>query len=367
MTNKIIVKQRDSGFTLIEMALVMVIGGVLLSFMGSALLMYLKKSRVQKTEYRIEAIKEALSQHLSVNRRYPCPARRDIAPGDTALAGDVGFGVEVNPNCTVGGNDLGGTADSTVVVGAGVNRVRIGSIPTRTLNLPDDMATDGWGHRFTYAVTTSLATVNGTGTTYKNDGGKMSIVDSTSTEFVNDAHYVIVSHGTTGNGSIPLNANFTLPFASIGLPCPVASLDRENCDNDNRFLVTLVNSEMDSPNFYDDYMYYQGQTAPALVIPEGAVMAFNLATCPDGWTDFADAEGKVILGMNNGSAPVAPVSYPEFDVSVGSGSSSGDYPIELDAGDLVAIDLTIGHVEAQASRSGIPPYVALLYCEKLPD
>jgi len=105
------------------MALVMIIGGVLLSFMGSALLTYLKKSRVDKTEYRIKAINEAFSQYLSVNRRYPCPARRDIAPGALPAPGTTAFGVEVSTACT---GDIGGTVrtNNTDPI---VEQVRIGS------------------------------------------------------------------------------------------------------------------------------------------------------------------------------------------------------------------------------------------------
>ncbi len=350
----------NQGFTLIEMALVMVIGGILLAFMGSALLTYVEKSRADKTEYRMDAIKIALSEYLSINRRYPCTARRDIGPG---VAGTPAFGVEVSTQCT---GNIAGTV-RTNVADAQDQQVRIGSVPTRTLNLPDEMAIDGWGNRFTYAVTINQANLDPTpnvGTLYRNDGGVIRIADSTGTEFVTDAHYALISHGVSGIGSFNLAGNLTTPCRT-GAADPLD--ERTNCDDDRSFTTTLIKVDANNNQFFDDVLYYQGQTAPALLIPAGAVMAFNLGACPDGWVEYDEAEGKFIIGGNNGVAPAPPASYSEFDVSIGAGSSSGNYPIELDAGDQVNIDLTLGREENQASRSGIPPYVALLYCEKLPD
>lgn len=37
------------------------------------------------------------------------------------------------------------------------------------------------------------------------------------------------------------------------------------------------------------------------LLPSGAVMAFNLDTCPDGWTAYADGKGKVIVGTGYNS------------------------------------------------------------------
>lgn len=43
----------------------------------------------------------------------------------------------------------------------------------------------------------------------------------------------------------------------------------------------------------------------AQVVPTGAVMAFNLATCPSGWSPLAAASGRVIVGAAAGVTPGA--------------------------------------------------------------
>jgi len=37
-------------------------------------------------------------------------------------------------------------------------------------------------------------------------------------------------------------------------------------------------------------------------VPQGAVMPFNLASCPSGWTEVTDAQGRAIVGLPSGGA-----------------------------------------------------------------
>lgn len=341
----------EAGFTLIEMAIVIIIGGILLSFLGSALIAYMKKSRINTTEFRSEIIQEALAQYLSVNKRYPCAASRIDGPADP------NFGREVN-DCSSA--PVGGARSS--------GGVRIGAIPTRTLNLPDDFITDGWGNKFTYAVTEVLATP----LLYSSDGGLISVLDSVGNPLIiakplpdppSLGHYVLVSHGASGNNSYPLG--------SIALPrpvCAVVSLEDENCNDDAVFRSTLVSSDVTGANFYDDYTYYKGQTAPVLTIPAGAVMAFNLGVCPDGWAAYAEAEGRFVMGADNGILPAPDNSHQKFFVQDAAAQFPiAPYPVGGAAGETTTLNLASGVSGITDSDPAlIPPYIALLYCEKLP-
>lgn len=334
-------KNSESGFTLLEMAIVIIIGGILLSFLGTALLAYLKQNRIETTEFRIAKIQEALTQYLSVNGHYPCVADRTLG------ADDAQFGRMVSATCDGAGSFSG----TTLATGRAGIRVRIGAVPTRTLNLPDEMIADAWGRKFTYAVTGPQAT----NLNYTADGGAISVIDGAGNSLVSPddtAHYVVISHGETGDGGFPLIAA-TLP----SVPCPNGgTLDGENCDHlstpDAVFRSTLVTSDANLANFFDDYAYFKGQTAPVFTIPAGAVMAFNLGACPDGWTSYTQAEARFIIGSRAANLvrdpyiqePADPVLVPDIVHNINTGTNSD--------GDV---------------RSVIPPYVALLYCEKLPN
>lgn len=314
----------EQGFTLIEMALVIIIGGVMLSLLGSALISFQKKSQIRTTEYRIATISEALERYLSINDRYPCPANRTATPDDA----DFGRTGNTN-NCQ---NAATGVVD--------VGTVKIGAVPTRTLNLPDEHAADAWGRKFTYAVTELLATSG----SYTPNGGTITVNDLNGNPTINpagSAHYIITSHGATGMGGFVFNGTtqYTTCSATFGR-------DEENCDNNATFISSLVTSEATGVNFYDDYLYARGQVKPSETVPPGAVMAFASPNCPAGWAEYTALRGRVIVGATttavnlprvaNTDAPSGTISYT---ASIEQ-SGSHDFP------------------------ASVPSHVALLYCRK---
>lgn len=47
---------------------------------------------------------------------------------------------------------------------------------------------------------------------------------------------------------------------------------------------------------------YQAKVALELAVPKGAVMAFNLKECPNGWSDFEALAGRVPVGAGKGAS-----------------------------------------------------------------
>ncbi len=337
----------EAGFTLLEMAIIVVLGGILLSFLGAALLNFLHEAQIKTTEYRLEKVQTALGHYLSINGRYPCVANRTLGL-DNNLSGR-----EVTSSCN-------GVAFPGTVKQAGV---RIGSVPTRTLNLPDEFIADAWGRKFTYAVTEVLATP----LQYRADAGVITLRDDADSNIVTNAHYVVLSHGTTGDGGFPLGQSTVR-----SLPCPTSSLDRRNCDDsDAIFRKTLVNSEANIVNFYDDYVYFKGLNASHIVdpIPTGAVMGFQQASCPVGWADYLLAEGKFIIGLQSAILVEdqyirrrrIPAVSTSLNLSVGT--------VRDFARPVVFSDISpppTSEARSFAVWENIPPYVAVKYCEKLP-
>jgi len=45
-------------------------------------------------------------------------------------------------------------------------------------------------------------------------------------------------------------------------------------------------------------------------VPQGAVMTFNLASCPSGWTEVTDAQGRAIVGLPSGGTVAGTVGSP---------------------------------------------------------
>lgn len=116
------------GFSLLEMAVVLVIIGLLLAGMLLPMSAQMDDRKMKETQKQIDEITQALVGFTVANGRLPCPA------DPTKATGAANAGLE----------DLGA---------ATCNRTS-GAVPWSTLGVAE---TDAWGRRFTYAVTGTFA------------------------------------------------------------------------------------------------------------------------------------------------------------------------------------------------------------------
>lgn len=216
MTNKM---RKDSGYTLIELAIGIMIIGLLLA---PALYLYGQKLAFDKEQQTKDAIWEArnaLGSFVSAYGRFPCPAPVDIGPG--------------NPN--YGFEDCTGTAPGIVTAtSASVNpaltdkNIYIGSLPFRQMNMQESQSYDGYGDRLTYAVTVMLTS---SGTFVPGLGG-ISVEDVNGNSVLgtpDSAPFVVVSHGKENEGARTRSGVLTGA-------CLAGPIEAENCNDDEVFL-----------------------------------------------------------------------------------------------------------------------------------
>ena len=128
-------KRLEGGFSLVELAIVLIISGIVMKFGLQALAAYTEQGQREATVTRMAAIEEALVLFAQRNRRLPCPA------DGTKPVTDQNAGVE-QPNPVV-------TGDTTTCQAANQYSV----VPWRTLGISSqDVANDAWGRRITYRV-----------------------------------------------------------------------------------------------------------------------------------------------------------------------------------------------------------------------
>lgn len=379
-------QRREGGFTLIELSIVVMIVGLTMSAFGAAFVQYLQSAREKAVQQKIEDIESALGRFQAINGRYPCPARLNAQP-DTSM-----FGVEVSANCSSASSSPSTTIRAS---GTGGRMVRIGAVPVRTLNLPDDYATDPWAMRILYGVTEMLTSPG----TFAQNMGAYSIVDSAGNSVITppgSGHYAIISVGPDSLGT------FTAQGAA-GPACITARLDGENCNHDATLRATVLYSTATGNTHYDDYMTYAGARALDGGVPQGAVMAFNLNACPNGWAAYAPAVGRAVIGTgtltetytpsdrapwtesrnytlaqtggfmtwrlninemprHNHAVPMVAGSFASLLGVVGLIPS----PIPVFTGSATtAVGRTTFDTGDDSPHQNMPPYVALLYCQKI--
>lgn len=184
--------KRSPGFTLTELAMVLVIIALVLGGLLSPLATQVEARAVAETRRTMAEIKEALIGFAVLNGRLPCPAEAAVA--NTI----VGAGLEAVDNNT--GNCL---RDA-------------GVLPWATLGVSE---TDAWGQRYSYRVTPAFArrvsppqqAAFGLSTNGTLDVRSASVNGAT---VAGEVPVVVVSHGRNGSGGFS-TAGVQLPNGQI--------------------------------------------------------------------------------------------------------------------------------------------------------
>lgn len=237
-------RRRASGFTLIEIAIVVFIAGILLSVMITVVTGLVERTRTAADASKGDAIKIALSTYFAREFRLPCPAVITLASG------------AVNDGIADTTTDGFGACAATIRPAPYL--VATGAIPWRTLGLPEESSINAYGHRFTYQVTRTATTLSsqtasgmqgvitihsaGLGTA-GNQTNNCLVAPSMTNPCA--AVLVVVSHGKNGFGAysqsglqIPFNAEVT------------GNDEKENSNADNKFVVKSYSENVANP--YDD-------------------------------------------------------------------------------------------------------------------
>jgi prepilin-type N-terminal cleavage/methylation domain-containing protein len=242
---------RSSGFTLLELAMVLFIVSLLI---GGLLLPLSAQNEIrgrQETDKALANIREALIGFAVVNGRLPCPAVASIPTGTTVSGLDAGkeatTPANANGPCACATSATSGVAG---IVGAGAVECASsadthsvgGVLPWATLGLPE---TDAWGHRYTYRIATQFARLATGQTTFgsctppaavqnaafalcSNGAITVSTAAAAGITVAGNVPVIVVSHGKNGLGA-------TSPSGVVEVTATAAD-EVENADNNTTFV-----------------------------------------------------------------------------------------------------------------------------------
>lgn len=231
---------RQAGFSLIEMAIVLVIITTVLTLGLGTLTTLFSSSNYAETRKRQERIKDALIAYVGANKRLPCPAKG-------------------NPDDNLATSDTSGAEERDA---AGVCLAPFGIVPYTALGLGREIVEDGWQNFFSYQVTGSSSnclppTYNTTDINWANSncfgagksGGLIVTLETppspASPVTTTGVVAVIISHGANGLGAWTRQGTQN---ASSPLKLPL-------CEEAHNAGVTSLSGCADTTNM----MFYKGE------------------------------------------------------------------------------------------------------------
>ncbi len=152
-------RNKRDGFSLIEVAIGLLIIGIIIGPMINEWGVYKKQQEYAVSTGNIATIKTALQKYVLNTGTYPAPADPGLASSnanygkETSLTLAALLLVACAPDKTVVCKATGyRNTDGT----GGNDPVLIGDLPFATIGLPKNYAVDGYGRKFTYAVSGNL-------------------------------------------------------------------------------------------------------------------------------------------------------------------------------------------------------------------
>lgn len=271
-------KRGNSGFSLMELSIALLIIGLIVTPLVAAYNIYIYDYKKNETRGTLTEIRDTINLYIQANGRYPLPARLDLTEGA------ANFGTEGSPNPALCSGAGWYTADGMCSTDGTPSAVLIGAVPVDILGLGSNKTLDYWGNKILYAVSKPQTDA----LTYSSSGARvvlqhLDLGTPRSAVTLPDLYdMVLVSFGETGKGAYTDATVLVSPCVGA-----VAENEDENCDFDNVFLLdkdpddVLNNStasHVSDGTFYDDLTldqqefprdhWYQHDPDPSFVISQ---------------------------------------------------------------------------------------------------
>jgi prepilin-type N-terminal cleavage/methylation domain-containing protein len=240
------------GFTLIEMAIVMVVIGLVLSGGLVAVAPVVQNTKISETNEKLDRVEQSLILYAIRNGCLPCPAD-PAAPSDGSGTNPAGESIKATAtNAYISG--------CTSTAACSFGETTQGSVPWVTLGLSEGDVTDGFGTRIDYSVTSALAHDNGLVRTPPSTypSGALTVNNYSGRPQTTAAAYVLVSHGIDRFGGYVAGSGNHITSGTYSS----STTQAENKDGDTTFIQDVF-YPIGTTTYFDDIVRWR--SAPMIV------------------------------------------------------------------------------------------------------
>lgn len=218
--------------------MVLAISGLMVGFMVQANRSNNSAKCYETSKEQVKTISAAVERFARKNDKLPLPAARNIG------VEDINYGREAAPA-------------AITQFAAAVGTVSVGALPFQALGLPVAMASDCWGNKLTYMVTTELTDTTG----FLNTSlvGNIELKSSTTVTVTNTIAYAIISHGEDQLGAVKNNySGVSLGWCTAVAPSTMRNM---NCRAAQAEVASgpLNNGKDAGANYFDDVVLASGR------------------------------------------------------------------------------------------------------------
>ncbi|MAE51758.1 MAG: hypothetical protein CMH27_08095 [Micavibrio sp.] len=343
-------RRKNAGFTAVEIAVVILISGLIMTVFLSVYNNFQFRKDADETLENLSQIDGSMIDYMGTYGRYACPADptlppthalygRSIEPCNTCPAvPQLAPGIDSNVICSnIGTRDVDGDGTNDYAL--------IGGVPFKTLaedtffsDFREYQAFDGYNMLISYAVTEEMAApTHNLANPINPYAGAIQVIDENGTNMTNpanSAHYVLISHGEntrgaytdegTRSGDCMVSSTALPPVPGYAPFGSVAGLnpELENCDNNDGIFAKALRSKADNDFYFDDLVFFRDRSSSAL------------------WTTSSNSivGDSAINNLNIGAVGIN-TTAPTAQLHVG-GDAKADAEIQAEDGYCDTSDLT---------------------------
>ncbi len=269
-------REKQYGFTLIEVSIVLVIIGFLMTGVIGSMKIFFERQLVDESRKKTERIQQAISEFILSDSekendvvRFPCPALLNVPKSDP----DFGFErcdlLDTNADGTISAEELRNLGDlkglhilsgTQLAKKTGSNLVVLGALPVHTLGLVESDAYDVHRNKYIYAISHSQIENNYAAMGKNRKPGTITILNEGGGTITQTAQFFIYGAGEDGRGGISIEGRRITPcrntFLGDAVNCNWQITADKNEAGKAVFRTQSGFSKGDNDYYYDDYTIY---------------------------------------------------------------------------------------------------------------